>query len=141
MSFASAIFSIDIRSSTTTNCHALWLFDVGDISAARRMSFTSSASISSCVNFLCERRCCTKSLNCVITFSHFNIQPQSFYKKTVSPTKLAFFGGIFKDCLKNFTKQVKRKVLRHFLFLSLHTILLLTKIEHQLTCICTIVCV
>ena len=49
------------------NCQARWLFEVGDIRAARRMSFISSASISSSVNFLWLRRICARSLNDVIS--------------------------------------------------------------------------
>ena len=52
MSFASESFSIRSLSSTTTNCHERLPLDVGDIRAARRMVFTSSASIISCVKVL-----------------------------------------------------------------------------------------
>ena len=50
ISRASDSFSKSVLSSTTTNSHDLRLFDVGAMSAALRMSFTSSGLTCSSVN-------------------------------------------------------------------------------------------
>src|SRR5574344_2441940 len=67
---ASASFSMSVLSSTTTNCHALWLLDGGGSSAARIINCTASGLNSSSVNFLWLLLSLTKSLNSVISLTN-----------------------------------------------------------------------